>query len=273
MRRYLHLLVACLLSAGGLTPLAAAERLAVGASFSGVFEQTADGQWRGLGVEVLQQLADSAGDTIRFKMYPWPRAQAMVELGQADILIGPYRSPEREKRYAFFELPLYRDRVVFYARHDSSTRWTGDLRTLRSARIGTIRGWHYGPAFERARPLLNISKIPQLENGFRMLAYRRVDLLAANERNSVPVLTALGMEGQLVPLCPAITELDGYFAFPRAAKFAATRDRYNTLFKEMVRSGELERLGAKNGVLVPPHELSRAPHGTKVPRAKLPCSQ
>ena len=29
------------------------------------------------------------------------------------------------------------------------------------------------------------------------------------------------------------------------------RERYNALFTEMVRSGELARLGARNGVLVP----------------------
>lgn len=275
MRRYRHLLAAWLLSVGCLPPLAAAERLAVGASFSGVFEETSDGQWRGLAVDVLRQLAASAGDTIRFKMYPWPRAQAMVELGQADILIGPYRSPERENLYAFFDLPFYRDRVLFYARQDSTTLWAGDLSALRSTRIGAIRGWHYGPAFDRARPVLNISEIPQLENGFQMLAYRRVDLLASNERNSVPVLAALGMTGQLVPLCPAITQLDGYFAFPRATRFAAARDQYSALFKAMVKSGELERLGADNGVLVPPHEAPRmrGAQNTKTLKADLPCNQ
>jgi len=273
MRRYRHLLAAWLLSMGCLPPLSAAERLAVGASFSGVFEETSDGQWRGLAVDVLRQLAASAGDTIRFKMYPWPRAQAMVELGQADILIGPYRSPERENLYAFFELPFYRDRVIFYARQDSVVRWSGDLSALRSQRIAAIRGWHYGAEFARARSLLNLSVIPQLDNGFQMLAHRRVDLLAANERNGTPALAALGMTGQLVALCPAITQLDGYFAFPRSAKFAAARDRYSALFKEMVKSGGLERLGAENGVLVPPREL---PHGRapqKAPKADLPCSK
>lgn len=273
MRWHIHLLATCLLSAICLTPVTAAERLAVGASFSGVFEQSADGQWHGLGVDVLRQLAASAGDTIRFKMYPWPRALAMVEQGQADILIGPYYSPERAKHYAFFELPFYRDRVLFYARYDNAKLWSGELSALRTRRIGTIRGWHYGSEFDRARALLNITEIPQLENGFQMLAYRRVELLASNERNSVPALATLGMTGQLVPLCPAITQLDGYFAFPRAARFAAARDQYSALFKDMIKSGELERLGAENGVLVPPRELAHGRAPQKAPKADLPCSK
>ena len=53
------------------------ERLAVGAEFSRVFEQAPDGQWSGLGVDVVRALALQAGDTVRFKIVPWPRAQAM----------------------------------------------------------------------------------------------------------------------------------------------------------------------------------------------------
>lgn len=127
--------------------------------------------------------------------------------------------------------------------------------------IAAVRGWHYGTQFDQARPLLDISEVPQLENGAQMLAHGRVDLLASNERNSMRLISSLRLGAALTVLCPDITQLDGYLAFPRDPKFSAVRDRYNTLFAEMVRSGELARLGARNGVLVPSSDIARPAAG------------
>ena len=210
-----HLLFACLPLLGAAQCAVAAERLAVGARFDLIFDQGADGQWQGLSVDVLRTLAARAGDTVRFGIYPWARAQAMVQRAQADILIGPYKSPERDKLFDFVDLPFYRDRLVFYARSGDNPPWRGEFGPLAATRIAAVRGWHYGARFDQARPRLDISEVNQLENGVQMLMHGRVDLLATNERNS------------------------------------AARDQYNALFTEMVRSGEFARLAARHGVLAP----------------------
>ena len=246
-----HLLFACLTILGAAQCAMAAERLAVGARFDRIFEQGADGQWRGLGVDVLRTLAARAGDTVRFGIYPWARAQAMVQRAQADILIGPYKSPEREKQFAFVDLPFYRDRMVFYARNGATPPWRGAFGQIAATRIAAVRGWHYGERFDQARPRLNISEVNQLEHGVQMLMHGRVDLLATNERNNAALIGTLRDSGRLAALCPAIAQLDGYLAFPRGAEFAAARDQYSALFTEMVRSGEFARLAARHGVLAP----------------------
>lgn len=246
-----HLLFACLPLLGAAQCAVAAERLAVGARFDLIFDQGADGQWQGLGVDVLRTLAARAGDTVRFGIYPWARAQAMVQRAQADILIGPYKSPERDKLFDFVDLPFYRDRLVFYARSGDNPPWRGEFGPLAATRIAAVRGWHYGARFDQARPRLDISEVNQLENGVQMLMHGRVDLLATNERNSAALIGALRASERMVALCPAIAQLDGYLAFPRGAAFAAARDQYNALFTEMVRSGEFARLAARHGVLAP----------------------
>lgn len=264
MHKSLHLLLAVALGAGAPAGARAVERLAVGASFSHIYEQREDGKWHGLGVDVLRILAERAGDTVRFKLYPWPRALAMVERAQADILVGPYKSPERLKQLDYTDLALYRDRVVFYGRRGAAVPWRGDLAALKHTRIATMRGWHYGVRFDQARPLFDISEVSQLDNGLQMLARGRVELLATNERNIAGMADSLRLAEAVTPLCPDITQLDGYLAFPRDPQHAAVRARYNALFSEMVRSGELARLGARNGVLVPPADGT-----TRV----LPCGE
>lgn len=264
MRVTISLVLAVVLGASAPQDSHAAQRVAVGTTFSHLFEQGEDGRWHGLGVDVLRALAARAGDSIEFRLYPWPRAQAMVERAQADILVGPYQSPERLKRFAFLDFAFYRDRMVFYARRDAEPVWQGELAALRKYKIAAVRGWHYGAQFEQARPQLDISEVPQLENGMQMLAVGRIDLLATNERNTSGLIDRLRLRESLAVLCPDITQLDGYLAFPLDPKFKAVRDRYNALFSEMVRSGELARLGARHGVLVP--------HNDGAPRQSSTCS-
>lgn len=265
MHKTIFLLLAVACGAGASLSSHAVERVAVGASFSHIYEQRDDGSWQGLGVDVLRLLAERAGDTVRFKLYPWPRAMAMVERSQADILVGPYKSPERMRHLAYTDQAFYRDRVVFYGRRGGQVAWRGNLATLKDTRIATVRGWHYGAQFEQARQLFDINEVPQLQNGLQMLARGRVELLATNERNIAGMVGSLRLDQAVTVLCPAITQLDGYLAFPRDPKFSAVRDRYNALFAEMVRSGELARLGARNGVLVPANDGSV--------RAAVPCTE
>jgi polar amino acid transport system substrate-binding protein len=229
----------------------AVERLVVGAQFSRVFEQAPDGEWSGLGVDLVRALAARAGDTVRFQLYPWPRAQAMVAQGQADILVGPYKSSDRAARFVFLDHAFYRDRMVFFGRRDGGVAWSGDYRALQEIPIAAMRGWHYGDKFDRARPVLQISEVPKLENGARMLMLGRVKLLAANERNLQPILAELGIVNQVAELGPALSVQDGYLAFPRDGRYQPARQRYNQLFTEMVERGELGRMARKHMVQVP----------------------
>ena len=230
----------------------AAERLVVGTEFSKVYEQAPNGDWQGLGVEIVRTLAQRAGDTVQFQIYPWPRAQAMVQQGRADILVGPYKTPERRTQFAFFDQPFYRDRMVFYARRGLASVWSGDYGALKGVRLAAVRGWNYGTTFEQIRPSLDIDDVAQLASGAQMLALGRVALLAANERNAKPILESLHLNEALTEVDPPIAMQDGYLAFSNRPQLEATWQQYNQLFNQMVGSGELARLAAKYGVTAPP---------------------
>ncbi len=230
-------------------PVQSAELLAVGTEFAKVFERSPNGEFTGLGVDVVRALAHQQHDTVRFEIYPWPRAQAMVELGQADILIGPYKTPEREARFSFMDRAFYQDKMIFFARSGSNFSWGGNIDRLRTFQIAAISGWAYGHSFDRARADLKVSNAPKLENG--VLIHGRVDVLAANRRNIEPVLSALRLHNAVVEVGPAIDTQNGFLAFPRNVQFDPLRLRYNQAFNELVDKGDLARLGRKHEVQVP----------------------
>lgn len=229
-------------------PAWARELLVISTHFEKIYERDADGTITGLGPEIVRQLAAQLGHTVRFEMYPWARAQAMIARGDADILVAPYRTPERQHVMAFSRLPFFQDQVVFYARTDSKPPWHGDYGTLAGRRIVILNGWAYGDVFERARPGLQVSISNSVESGLRMLALRRVHLLASNRRDTDPVLARLGLSGVVASLPVAIDTQDAYFAFPPGEAHDGLRRAFDAQFQRLVDSGEWRKLLLRHGV-------------------------
>lgn len=229
----------------------ARELLAVGSDFPRVFERSAAGEYQGLGPDVLRQVLEPRGYSLRFASYPWARAQRMVELGRADILIGPYRNPAREARFAFVGPAFYRDRIVFYCRRTRSCQWSGDFRQLAGQRIGVVRAWAYGERFDSVREGLALVTVEGVDNGLRMLSLGRLELLASNQRNTQPVLQALGLGDEIRQLAPPIDTQDGYFAFPLQGSHARLREDFDEGFRQLVERGQLARLAAQWQVEIP----------------------
>lgn len=243
------LLAACGLLFGNVSQ--AREWLVVGTHFPQVYEQAGDGRFTGLAPALLRELAGELGAELHFELYPWARAQRMVELGQADILVGPYRTAEREARFAFAEAPFYQDRIVFFAHRERAVAWHGDYAALQGRRLAVVRGWTYGRRFEAERGHLQPVTVESVHNGLRMLAAGRIDLLASNARNTQPQLLELGLQEQIVELAPLIDVQRGYFAFPRDAAHEQLRRSIDRAFATFVESGQLARLASQLGVSVP----------------------
>ena len=229
----------------------AAQVLAVGTEFASVFERTASGEFIGLGADIIRAIARQNGDEVRFEIYPWARAQWMVENEQAQILIGPYKTAEREAKFAFSRRAFYRDLMVLYARKGAALTWDGNYTNLPGKRLGVINGWVYGTHFESVRPVLKPVLANTLTNGVNMLLAKRVDLLAANMRNTEAVLKAMGNNNDLQVLEPFIDIQDGYLAYCKNTACEQLRTRYDELFEQLRDSGSLQLMARRLNVRLP----------------------
>lgn len=206
---------------------------------------------QGFAVDLLDAVLLPAGVTPTYELFPWLRAQAMIEQGSAQILVGPYRTREREARMRFSSQAFYEDAMVFYARAGQHDLWRDDFNALRTLQIGTVHGWVYGDRFEQARRHLAVTQVRDLPTALRMLQLGRLDLIAANQRNSEPVLRELGLGAAVVVCQPPFARLRGHFAFslePEGAEWATLVD---TGMQRLRATGELARLAAHWGVPLP----------------------
>lgn len=228
-----------------------AEVLVVGTEFAQIFERDASGEFTGLGVEIVRALAKQSGDTVSFQIFPWARAQWMVENNQAQILVGPYKTAEREAKFSFASRAFYRDDMVFYVKKGSDMRWDGSYSSLHGLKIATVNGWVYGKQFESNRPALKVEMIYSLTSGLKMLQVNRFDLLASNVRNTETLAKSLGLSNDVVALAPIIDNENGYLAYCKQAACDALRLRFDELFERLRASGELGKLAQYYGVRLP----------------------
>ncbi|NHZ78222.1 transporter substrate-binding domain-containing protein [Massilia sp. CCM 8695] len=226
------------------------ELLVVGAHFARVYER-ANGEFSGMAVEIIRAIGGELGQPVYFELYPWARAQSMVAQGQADILVGPYKSPERLELFTFSERPFYQDQMVFFSRSSAPFAWDGTFSSLRGKRIVIINGWAYGDEFNAGIKDLAVSVTNSVESALTMLAHGRVDLFASNVRNTEPVIPLLALEGKVVPVGRTISLQRGFFAFPKRPEYDVMRSRFDRAFNAYVDSGELRKLGKRLNVQVP----------------------
>ncbi|MES2049705.1 MAG: transporter substrate-binding domain-containing protein [Pseudomonadota bacterium] len=228
-----------------------ADVLVVGTEFAQIFERDASGEFNGLGVEIIRALAKQSGDTVTFQIFPWARAQWMVENNQAQILVGPYKTAEREAKFSFAYRAFYRDDMVFYVKKSSDLHWDGNYSSLNNLKIATVNGWVYGKQFEANRPALKAEMVYSLTGGLKMLLVNRFDLLASNVRNTEALTKSLGLANDVIALAPIIDNENGYLAYCKQAACDSLRVRFDELFERLRASGELGKLAQYYGVRLP----------------------
>ncbi len=233
-----------------LCPLLQASTLRfVGSDFPSIVQPGAPHP-HGLAADVIRTLCQREQLTCSIQLLPWPRAQAMLPNGQADVLIGPYRTAERAASMRFSRYPLYVDTLYWYRRAGQNVQWDGRFDSLSGLRLGVTRGWTLGQRFEEAKPRLAIDDADTLLQSMLKLQRKRLDLVASNDRNARHTLAQLG-SSDIVPILPAISLQGGYMGYALHAIDKPALQRFEQALARLAESGELARLSQNHGLTYP----------------------
>ncbi len=221
----------------------------VGSDFPGIVQPGAP-QPRGVAADMIRALCQREQLVCSIQLLPWPRAQAMLQHGQADVLIGPYRTAERAASMHFSRYPLYVDTLYWYRRAEQTVQWNGHFDSLAGLRLGVTRGWTLGQRFEDAKQRLQIDTADTLMQSMLKLQRQRLDLVASNDRNARHTLAQLGLNN-IVPIQPAISLQGGYMGYALHAIDKPALQRFEKAMANLAESGELARLNLSHGLVYP----------------------
>ena len=171
---------------------------------------------------------------------PWRRALLELDEGRAGIA-GIYKNSERATRYDFSE-PIYVEKIVVYFNQSRPIAFR-TLADLDGKRVGVIRGWSYGDAFDAARKAGRFAAedVTNDRANFQKLIHGRLDAVLAVEEAGNAVIASEryhSIEHGRVLLAVNAAHL----AFNRSAEQTELLARFNATLGEMKRDGTLEKI-------------------------------
>src|SRR5579859_5030289 len=78
-----------------------------------------DGQIKGLFHDLVMEAFQRAGRKVEIRLLPWARAMEEVRQGRADGMFVVYKTPERERDFAFPDEPLTELRERIFVRRNA----------------------------------------------------------------------------------------------------------------------------------------------------------
>lgn len=177
------------------------------------------GRVAGLDAEIIEALVRRAGGTPQIEPQPWVRVQDMLERGEVDAAFQFVGRADRFEKYIMVG-PFRTGQTVFAARPGHGIRWR-DLADLRNYRIGTIRGYTYGTAFDNDATLTKEAAAGDYSQLVRMLAAQRFDLVIG-DRETLSYFARRNTL-RLDMLSPPLAEVPRYIAVPRTRADRAER--------------------------------------------------
>lgn len=183
-------------------------------------------------IELIQAAAQRAGLELQFIDVPLKRAFQMLATGEADLMLGPNRTPEREKFLLFLDnATLPAEEKVFIVAHPQLV--IRSLQDLQGKRIDVLAGAAYHPDIDHSG-LLNKHPLNGYEQGLQRLLRDRSDLVIMPEAQADYLLQKLKL-----PLIKSPFRLRGtpsYLAWSRRTFDAQTAQRLATELQQLQQS-------------------------------------
>ncbi|ARU58036.1 extracellular solute-binding protein [Oleiphilus messinensis] len=221
----------------------------VGSQFPYILERSADGRIEGIAADLIRDIATRIDIQADIQIYPWKRAQEMVKQGMAHVLIGPYKTPDREQYLDYSQYHFYQDHMVFYQRSQSDITWNGKIDALDAHSIAVVLGWSYGAAFDAKIAQLKPIQLQTLEKCLTFVLVGRAQLCATNQRNARVTIGKANYTEKVKMLLPAISDTKGYFAFAKVLELNKLKLKFDQQLKQLIDSGIVSELNARAGLL------------------------
>jgi len=191
------------------------------------------GRARGLYFDLLRAAAERAGWLLTIEAVPPARALQMLERGGADAMVGPLRTPERERFLHYSRITLPPEDKAFYTRRNAAPLHS--LDDLHGLLIGVQRGKRYGRSFDEDSRLRRV-EVSEYRSALTMVGLNRLDVAVVPERQGDRIVRELGL-----PLVKQSLRLAGetpYLVMARQSPWLNRLPELERAFDTLQRDGE-----------------------------------
>ncbi len=153
------------------------------------FADIIDGKLIGENIDIAILLAKAVKLKPIFLRCPFARCLTMVEKGQADIIMGIKKLPEREKHLTFLEPPyLLQHQPLRFFTLTSEELSINRFEDLENLIVGTLRGAAYFKRFDDNTEIKKVALTTRQQLA-RMLLKGHIDTFLEREESTIPLLS------------------------------------------------------------------------------------
>ncbi len=191
----------------------------VSSHFTGIselIEQDGKMVQRGLGVDIVNKIAQMLAIKIDIEILPFKRALISMKNKKHDAIFGVYKKADREAYLDFIDVVFFVDNYLFYGNAVATIDWDGRMSSYpKHANLGWITGWSYFDELYAMKDQINKIQVNNLESELRMLKKGRLDLAVGPIRDINPLIIKLGMEKDLKLVSAGHGETGNFIAFAK----------------------------------------------------------
>lgn len=247
-----HLLTILWLACPTLTalrtsPAAAHDRIVIVSPESRPYAYREGDLTKGLLHDLVTEAFKRARRPIEIRFFPWARCMEEVKKGRADAMFVMYKTPERERDFAFPEESLTDLRERIFVRRSANFQVLDDFSNFTGRRIGILNYTVHGPRLSQAIALHRIASLESVssyEAMVDMLASGHLDLLIGVDDAIIDAALSRGLQDRIREVDPVIDTIPAYMVFARRPELAEISRDYDRALQEMKTDGAYDRIVA-----------------------------
>ncbi len=203
-----------------------------------------NGKVIGLDIEIVLELCKRLGFEADIQMTPWKRTLRHVEEGVADAIIAARYTKERAEFLYYPSEPLQIEKTVIFA-HKGSGMKINKIDDLKGKVIGTVRGYAYGPDFDRYQGLKRKEECNNDRQMVRIFAKKRIFLMAGSDEGTMKYLCR--KEGVETEVVYVLNETPSYIAFSktRGEKGRVMAEQFGQMLHKLKEDGVIKKIESR----------------------------
>jgi polar amino acid transport system substrate-binding protein len=207
------------------------------------FMSAVGGKASGVYPAVISAAFAKFNQPVSIEAKPWKRALAEIDEAKGGVG-GIYKNDERAAKYDFSEPILTENTAVYFDKAKPIDFKT--VADLHGKKVGIIRGWSYGDAFDAAKKdgKLTVEEVPNDKSNFLKLAEGRLDAVLAIEEAGKAIVAAEKLasidQGKAF-----LASNKAHLAFNKSAKQTDLLAKFSKAIGEMKQDGSLDKIVLK----------------------------
>lgn len=196
----------------------------------------ADGS--GLYWDLLNKVFTANGYKVTLQEMPWARAEAIVQGGSADAILGEYQVDSTRGKYHFGTWPVDHDEITVLSLKRANHSWMEE-KTFADRSVAWVRGYNLSV---RLPVKVKLTEVNDVETGIKMLMSERVEFLLDYEWDIDAAIEALKADSAQFDKRKLARIEPLYIGFSPTPKGKALAAHWDLQMKQLHTSGELDAL-------------------------------